>query len=118
MEFLFSSFFGTLDASSRVWAAVAAALFSTTASDDLAAGFGSSLVFTEGAGSAAAAAGAGVDFLGSAAWKWCIVENLTAPLLHQQPFLEIKGFLLLLLLLYASKHHFAYGAQITKIKLN
>lgn len=66
MEFLFSSFLGTLAASSPVWEATAAGLFSTTASDDLAAGFGSSLVLTVWTGSAAAA-GAGAAFLGSAA---------------------------------------------------
>lgn len=66
MEFLFSSFLGTLAASSPVWEATAAGLFSTTASDDLAAGFGSSLVLTVWTGSAAAA-GAGAAF--SAAWE-------------------------------------------------
>lgn len=67
MEFLFSSFLGPLGASSPVWAAVTAALASAGVSEILAAGFGSSLGFTAGAGSAAAG-GAGLAF-GSAAWQ-------------------------------------------------
>lgn len=63
MEFLFSSFFGAL-ATSPVLEATEAGLWSTTASDDLAA-LGSSLALTD----SMAAAGAGVAFLGSAAWK-------------------------------------------------
>lgn len=70
MEFLFSSFLGTLAASSPAWEATAAGLLSTTGSDVLAAGFGSSLGLTVWAGSAAAA-GAGLDFLGSEVWQRC-----------------------------------------------
>lgn len=66
MEFLFSSFLGTLAASSPAWEAAEAGLLSTAASDDLAAAFGSSLALAVCAASAAAA-GAGVAFLGSAA---------------------------------------------------
>lgn len=68
MEFLFSSFLGPLGASSPVGAAVTAALLSEV-SEGLAAGLGSSLVFTAGAGSAAAG-GAGLAFFGSAAWRF------------------------------------------------
>lgn len=67
MEFLFSSFLGTLAASSPAWEAAEAGL-STTASDDLAAALGSSLALAAWAASPAAA-GAGVAFLGSAAFK-------------------------------------------------
>lgn len=63
MEFLFSSFFGTLAASSPAWGATEAGLLSTAASDDLGAPLGSSLALTA---SGAPAAGAGVAFLGSA----------------------------------------------------
>lgn len=70
MEFLFSSFLGTLAGSSPACGAAEAALLSPAASDDLAAAFGSSLALADWAASAAAA-GAGVAFLGSAAWKCC-----------------------------------------------
>lgn len=68
MEFLFSSFLGALGDSSPVGAAVTAALLSAVVSEVLAAGFGSSLVFAGGAGSAAAGT-SGLAFFGSAAWK-------------------------------------------------
>ena len=68
MEFLFSSFLGTLAASSAAWDATDACLLSTTTSADLAAALGSSLALTVWAASAAAAAGAGAAFLGSS-WK-------------------------------------------------
>lgn len=71
MEFLFSSFLGTLAPSSAAWEATETGLLSTTASDDLAAAFGSSLALAAWAGSAAEV-GAEVAFLGSAAWTfWC-----------------------------------------------
>lgn len=67
MEFLFSSFLGTLAASSPLWDVPETDLLSVVASGDLAAAFGSSLAFAVGTDSAAAAGGAGVSFLGSAA---------------------------------------------------
>jgi len=66
MEFLFSSFLGTLAALSPAWEAAGTGLLSTTASEDLAAALGSSLALTAWAASAAAG-GVGVVFLGSAA---------------------------------------------------
>lgn len=66
MEFLFSSFLGTLAALSPAGEAADAGLLSTTVSGDFAAGLGSSLVLT-GWGDSAVAGGAGVVFLGSAA---------------------------------------------------
>lgn len=85
MEFLFSSFLGTLAASSPAWEAAAAGLLSTTGSDVLAAGFGSSLGLTVWAGSAAAA-GAGLDFLGSEVWKWCRMAKWMIKLPQQLHF--------------------------------
>lgn len=70
MEFLFSSFLAGLAVLSAAWEAAETALFSTAASEDLAAALGSSLTLTAWAASAAAA-GAGVVFLGSAAWNSC-----------------------------------------------
>lgn len=47
MEFLFSSFLGTLAGSSPACGAAEAALLSAAASDDLAAAFGSSLALAD-----------------------------------------------------------------------
>lgn len=66
MEFLFSSFLGTLAASSPAWEGTEAGLLSAACSEDLAAALGSSLALTAWAASAAAG-GVGVTFLGSAA---------------------------------------------------
>lgn len=63
MEFLFSSFAGTLAPSSPAWEAIGAGLLSTAGSAVLDAALGSSLAL----GASAAAAGAEVTFLGSAA---------------------------------------------------
>lgn len=77
MEFLFSSFLGALAASSPAWTADTG-LLSTAASEDLAAALGSSLDLATWAASAAAA-GAEVVFLGSAAWNQGKKLNKASP---------------------------------------
>ena len=83
MEFLFSNFLGALADSSPPWAASEEGLISTEASAVLVAALGSSLALVFGAASAAAG-GAAVSFLGSAAWmcrqtKWePYRQNVTA----------------------------------------